>query len=213
MTIDEINAAAKAEGMSYGKFTAKQAPPVTVDIPKAPEQEPDPSAPEKEQGPKKICRHCGKEFQLSPHQNRKQFCSDVCKRAAKKAKAPEKGKDRLSLLEAENRALKTELRTNGKDVPPDQQAKSDAGKLDPTLVPRKIIWDIAAIRAYGNRKYPEGGPDNWKQVEPERYRAAAYRHLLSYLDDPQGKDGESGLPHLWHLACNLAFLCELEDER
>lgn len=31
-----------------------------------------------------------------------------------------------------------------------QSAKADAGKLDPTLVPRKIIWDIAAIRHYGN---------------------------------------------------------------
>ena len=93
----------------------------------------------------------------------------------------------------------------------DQQAKADYGKEQLTLVPRRIIHDICAIRMYGNEKYPDGGPDNWKKVEKERYRDAAYRHFLAYLDDPQGKDKESGFPHLWHLACNIAFLCEFED--
>ena len=93
-----------------------------------------------------------------------------------------------------------------------QKAKADYGKEELTLVPRRIIHDICAIRMYGNQKYPEGGPDNWKQVEIERYRNAAYRHFLAYLDDPQGKDKESGFPHLWHLACNIAFLCEMEDK-
>ena len=92
-----------------------------------------------------------------------------------------------------------------------QTAKADNGKPRLTLVPRRIIWDIAAIREYGNRKYHD--PENWRQVEPERYRDAAYRHFMAYLDDPGGVDEESGLPHLWHLACNIAFLCEMEDPR
>ena len=75
-----------------------------------------------------------------------------------------------------------------------------------------MIYAIAAIREYGCRKYPEGGKDNWKQVEPQRYRDAMYRHLLAYIDDPGGVDAESGLPHLWHLACNVAFLCEMEKK-
>ena len=93
----------------------------------------------------------------------------------------------------------------------DYHAKQDYGKAKLSLVPRRIIWDVAAIREYGNNKYPDGGPDNWRGVEPERYRDAAYRHFLRYLDDPRGVDSESGLPHLWHLACNIAFLCEMED--
>ena len=92
----------------------------------------------------------------------------------------------------------------------DQNAKADAGKLQLTLVPREIIYAIAKIRMYGNAKYPNGGKDNWKKVEPQRYRDAAFRHFLKYLDNPTGVDEESGLPHLWHLACNIAFLCELE---
>lgn len=98
------------------------------------------------------------------------------------------------------------------ELDPSQTAKADAGKPRLTLVPMQIVWDIAAIREYGNRKYPEGGKDNWKQVEPERYREAAFRHFLRYLDDPAGVDEESGLLHRWHLECNLAFLAELEKE-
>lgn len=89
-----------------------------------------------------------------------------------------------------------------------QTAKADEGKPRLTLVPRRIIWAIATIREYGNRKYHD--PENWRQVEKERYRDAAYRHFMKYLDDPEGCDEESGLPHLWHLACNIAFLCEME---
>lgn len=98
-----------------------------------------------------------------------------------------------------------------KEGGPDYHAKQDFGKAKLSLVPRRIIWDVAAIREYGNNKYPDGGPDNWKSVGPERYRDAAYRHFLGYLDDPKSVDSESGLPHLWHLACNIAFLCEMED--
>ena len=95
---------------------------------------------------------------------------------------------------------------------PDQTIKADNGKPKLSLVPTEIIKDIARIREYGNNKYPTGGKDNWKQVEPERYRDAAFRHLLAYIEDPIGTDEESNLPHLWHLACNIAFLCELEKE-
>lgn len=90
----------------------------------------------------------------------------------------------------------------------DQTAKKDAGKLRLTLVPRQIIREIARVRMYGTEKYKD--PENWRRVEIERYRDAAYRHFLEYLDDPGGCDEESGLPHLSHLACNIAFLCEME---
>lgn len=98
------------------------------------------------------------------------------------------------------------------EVNADQTAKADAGKLQLTLVPRQIIRDIAEVRMYGNKKYPDGGPENWRRVEPQRYRDALCRHLLAYLDDPEGVDPESGIKHLKHLVCNAAFLCEMEDK-
>ncbi len=91
-----------------------------------------------------------------------------------------------------------------------QEAKKDAGKPKLSLVPRQIIFDIAEVREYGNQKYHD--PDNWKTVEKERYRDAAFRHFMKYLDDPDGVDEESGIEHLKHLACNIAFLCELEKD-
>ncbi len=89
----------------------------------------------------------------------------------------------------------------------DQTAKADAGKLKLTLVPRQIIRDIAKVRMYGTARY-HNDPNNWKQVSKERYKDAAFRHFLAYLDNPDSVDEESGLLHLWHLACNIAFLCE-----
>ena len=92
-----------------------------------------------------------------------------------------------------------------------QTVKHDKGKLRLTLVPREIIRDIARVRMYGVEKYTD--PDNWRKVEVERYRDALMRHTLDYLDDPDGVDAESGLSHLAHIACNVAFLCELNKEK
>lgn len=122
-------------------------------------------------------------------------------------------KDAISLLQDENRALRTELKVNHKgSCLDDQKAKADAGKPRLTLIPPQILYDIAEVREYGCNKYPEGGPDNWKTVSIQRYRDALARHTLSYLAGPHDLDPESGLNHLKHVACNVAFLCQLEAE-
>lgn len=82
----------------------------------------------------------------------------------------------------------------------------DKPRLD--LVPPGIIEAVGIIRTYGTEKY--GDPHGWKQVEPNRYTAALMRHLCKYLDNPKSVDEESGLPHLWHMACNIAFLIEFQ---
>ena len=89
----------------------------------------------------------------------------------------------------------------------DQTAKADAGKLRLSLVPTEIIREIAKVRMYGTAKY--GDPENWKRVEAERYRDALCRHILAYMDDPESVDEESGLSHLAHAACNIAFLLQI----
>jgi len=93
----------------------------------------------------------------------------------------------------------------------DQNAKADDGKPMIMLVPPQIIRDIAEVREYGNKKY--GDPDNWKTVEIERYFNALLRHTLLFMDDPYGKDDESGIEHYKHMACNMAFICEMMKEK
>lgn len=90
----------------------------------------------------------------------------------------------------------------------DQSIKADAGKVQPTLVPVGAIIAIARVRAYGVEKY--GEREGWRRVEPQRYRDALWRHLLAEQREPGARDPESGLPHLWHALCNLAFLVEME---
>lgn len=92
-----------------------------------------------------------------------------------------------------------------------QEAKADAGKAPLSMVPLQLLEDISWVRKYGNLKY--GDPENWKLVDPKRYVDAAFRHLVAYIRDPYGLDEESGLPHLWHLECNIAFLAELEHKK
>lgn len=87
--------------------------------------------------------------------------------------------------------------------------KRDSGKPRLALVPPGLIEAVGIVRTYGTAKYNDD-PDGWRRVEPERYRDALMRHLVEYLRDPHSKDPESGLPHLWHVACNVGFLIEME---
>lgn len=89
-------------------------------------------------------------------------------------------------------------------------AKSDAGKPHPSYVPVEIIEAVMRVREYGNKKYHD--PDNWRTVEPERYHDALLRHVLRAWNDPYAVDPESGLMHLEHIACNVAFLLALRKE-
>ena len=96
------------------------------------------------------------------------------------------------------------------DVLADQTAKQDDGKPQLTLVPAGIITAVEKIRAYGNAKYHD--PNNWKQVESQRFWDAAVRHMVAAWDDYTAIDDESGLPHIYHAMCNLAFLAERMEQ-
>lgn len=90
--------------------------------------------------------------------------------------------------------------------------KHDDGKIRPTLVPPSVIRYIAKVREFGLEKYPNTGEGGWKEVGRARITDALYRHLLSYLEDPNSVDEESGLPIIAHIACNAAFLCYFDEQ-
>lgn len=85
--------------------------------------------------------------------------------------------------------------------------KHDGGKLRLSLVPAEAIEAIGAVMTHGAEKY---GEDTYKRVDPERHRDALMRHVCKWLKDPHGIDEDSGMPHLWHIITNAAFLCELD---
>lgn len=89
----------------------------------------------------------------------------------------------------------------------DQSCKRDDGKLKISLVPMQIVRDIAEVRMYGTEKY--GDPDNWRKVELLRYIDALLRHIIAFVEDPNGVDEESGIKHYKHAACNMAFISEM----
>lgn len=91
------------------------------------------------------------------------------------------------------------------------EAKADAGKLELDLVPVQIVRDIAQVRMYGTAKYHD--PENWRKVELRRYINALLRHTLAFIEDPDSVDEESGIPHYKHMACNMAFICQIMKER
>ena len=86
--------------------------------------------------------------------------------------------------------------------------KHDTGKAPISLVPPAIIWDIAEVRDYGLKKYPETGRDGWKNLSEERILDSFFRHALAMLEDPHSIDKESGLPHRSLAACELSFFCQ-----
>jgi hypothetical protein len=119
-----------------------------------------------------------------------------------------------NITEEEYNKLKNALYTtdasNSNKASTSTDAKADDGKLQITLVPTGIIRAIAEIRMYGNNKYHS--PSNWTNVEKRRYKDALMRHILEYLDDENAVDSESNLPALWHAACNMAFLIEMQRD-
>jgi hypothetical protein len=91
----------------------------------------------------------------------------------------------------------------------EQGMKRDHDKLRLDLLPWRAVEGVAEVLTFGAAKY---APRSWVTV-PDAYRryfAAALRHLLARAKGERN-DPESGLPHLAHAACNVLFLCELDD--
>src|SRR3990172_7443049 len=84
--------------------------------------------------------------------------------------------------------------------------KYDGDKLHYNLIPPELLEELAKVLTYGANKY---APRNWeKGISRDRLFAALQRHLWSYWGGER-VDVESGLDHLSHAACCIAFLITL----
>lgn len=88
--------------------------------------------------------------------------------------------------------------------------KFDDGKVMLELLPPEFIFGTAEILTHGAKKYTAR---NWEMgMAYSRPFAGAMRHLWKWWSGER-LDSDSGLPHLWHAACNLAFLIAYEARK
>ena len=98
MTIEETNAAARAEGLSYGQYVDRH------------RDDGEAEAPEKT----RICRQCGKAFVLPLHKKAQRYCSADCRQAAEK--------DREAARRAEETNRRAHKAADKVWPPPDKEA-------------------------------------------------------------------------------------------
>ena len=82
-------------------------------------------------------------------------------------------------------------------------AKFDDMKPRYDLIPPSLLHAVAMVLTYGADKYEDR---NWeKGIKYGRIFGAMSRHAWAWFVG-EDIDPESNLPHLWHVACNIAFL-------
>ena len=85
--------------------------------------------------------------------------------------------------------------------------KDDGAKPRYDLIPPEAIDGLARVLTFGAAKY---APRNWELgMEWGRVFAATMRHLWAWWRGEKC-DPETGMSHLWHAQCCLAFLIAFE---
>ena len=86
--------------------------------------------------------------------------------------------------------------------------RHNSGKAEMHQIPSSLNFAVAKTLAYGAQKYEKG---NWRKgMNWTIVYDCVQRHMLKWLDGEE-IDEESGLPHLYHVATNVAFLIEYAE--
>lgn len=76
--------------------------------------------------------------------------------------------------------------------------------------PTRLIEDVAHVLGFGAKKY---SPNNWRKGGSWlSVLDCALRHIMKY-NRGETHDDESGIHHLAHAGCNIAFLLEFISEK
>lgn len=94
------------------------------------------------------------------------------------------------------------------EVWPAEGRKDDQGKPRMDLLPPELMVAVAHVLTFGAAKYSER---NWeKGMAWGRPYAALWRHMLAWWEGEEC-DPETGMSHLWHAGCCIAFLIAFEQ--
>lgn len=84
------------------------------------------------------------------------------------------------------------------------------GKPRMELIPTELIEEVAKVLTFGAEKYDDY---NWQKFTPKQRGecvGSLMRHIEAYRKGEK-LDPESGLSHLAHAGCNIAFLLWYEN--
>lgn len=96
---------------------------------------------------------------------------------------------------------------NSPNLPPVEATKFDGGKAPLSLISRTALEEEAKVLAFGAAKY---STHNWRKgMDFSRLMDACLRHVYAFADG-EDLDKETGLSHLAHARCCLAFLLEYQ---
>lgn len=85
--------------------------------------------------------------------------------------------------------------------------KFDGGKTRYELLPPELLEGVARVLTFGAKKYADR---NWESgIAYSRAYGALQRHLWAWWHG-EDLDDETGMSHLWHAGCELAFLIAFE---
>ncbi len=87
--------------------------------------------------------------------------------------------------------------------------RKNEGKAPLELVPPSLMFAVAEVLKVGAAKY---APHNWARgMKYSIVIGCALRHFMKWISPLHSDfDEETKLNHLWHVACNIAFLIEYD---
>jgi hypothetical protein len=95
------------------------------------------------------------------------------------------------------------------DIAKGKGTKNDSDKTMLDLIEPSFIEGLGQVLTKGAKKY---SPENWKMnLETRRIYAALLRHANAYRRGEK-IDPESGLGHMYHVACNAMFLAWYDEQ-
>lgn len=92
----------------------------------------------------------------------------------------------------------------------DKALRYNEGKPRLGLIPPQIIEGIGHVLTFGAKKYDD---NNWKKgLSDENCLSSCLRHIMKFQRG-EVYDDESGIHHLAHAACNLAFILYFHEQK
>ena len=90
--------------------------------------------------------------------------------------------------------------------------KADKDKPRMELIDPEFMTGLAQVLTFGAKKYEA---ENWKKATPEdisRIMGAMLRHQTAHMGG-ETVDPETGLNHMYHIACNAMFLAYFDRHK